>query len=47
MVYRRRGELTIGAWLRSLRGRKRSADIMLRDPVPTLADVFGKLLGSR
>jgi predicted ATP-grasp superfamily ATP-dependent carboligase len=47
MVYRRRGELTVGAWLRSLRGRKRSADIMLRDPVPTLADVFGKLLGSR
>ncbi len=43
LTYWRRGELSIPDWLRSLRGRKRSADIMFRDPLPTLCDAWGKV----
>lgn len=42
-VHWRRGDLTIGAWLASLRGRKRSADVVLSDPMPILADLGLKL----
>jgi D-aspartate ligase len=43
LAHWRRGELTVGQWLSSLRGRKRSADIHLRDPMPLLADIGRKL----
>jgi predicted ATP-grasp superfamily ATP-dependent carboligase len=39
----RRGDLTVSQWLSSLRGRKRSADFHLRDPMPLLADIGRKL----
>ena len=42
-VHWRRGDLTIGQWLSSLRGRKRSADLYFRDPMPLLADIGRKL----
>jgi len=41
----RRGDLTARAWLESLRGPKRSADLQLRDPMPFLADLGRKLGG--
>lgn len=42
-AYWRRGELSLVDWIRSLRGRKRAADLMWRDPMPTLADVWQKV----
>jgi D-aspartate ligase len=42
-VHWRRGDLTVSQWLNSLRGRKRSADFHLRDPMPLLADIGRKL----
>lgn len=42
-VHWRRGELSLRAWLGSLAGPARSADLQLRDPMPTLADLGRKL----
>jgi D-aspartate ligase len=39
----KRGDLSIGDWRRSLRGRKRSADLWLSDPMPMLIDIGRKL----
>ena len=36
--YFRKGELTVGDWYRSLRGRKAHAVFSLRDPMPFIAD---------
>jgi len=41
--YRRRGDLTLGDWLRSLRGPKTFALGSLRDPLPFLADLAASL----
>lgn len=39
----RRGELTLRAWLRSVRGPRWSADVAFDDPVPLIADLAGRL----
>ena len=39
----RRGSLSIAGWVRSLAGPKRSADVVLSDPLPTLLDLVRKL----
>ena len=44
---RRHGRLSIGEWIRSLAGRKRSADLMLADPMPTIRDALGRITGRR
>lgn len=41
----RRGELTVGAWWRSLRGKKAFAIISLRDPMPFLWAVLNAFSG--
>lgn len=38
-VHWRRGDLTLGGWLRSLRGAKWSADVAWDDPLPLLTDL--------
>ncbi|MBT8077993.1 MAG: carboxylate--amine ligase [Gammaproteobacteria bacterium] len=40
VFYIRNGELTVGNWLRSLRGRKAYAVFSWRDPLPFLADLW-------
>jgi predicted ATP-grasp superfamily ATP-dependent carboligase len=48
--YWRKGELSLGEWLRSIRGRKVDAVLSWRDPGPFFADFFrgvGILFGSR
>ena len=40
LYYIRKGELTIGNWLRSLRGRKAYAVFSWTDPLPFLADLW-------
>jgi len=40
--YWRRGQLTLGQWLASLRGRKGYAVLSWKDPVPFFADFFNK-----
>ncbi len=42
-VHWRHGDLTVGQWFNSLRRRKRSAELDLRDPMPLLADIGRKL----
>jgi D-aspartate ligase len=39
----KRGDLTVLAWLASLRGRKRPAEISLTDPMPMLIDMARKM----
>ena len=46
-VYWRRGQLSPARWLRSLAGRKRSADLMLRDPMPQVRDLLGRVCSRR
>ncbi len=41
--YWRRGDLTFGQWLKSLRGRKGYAVFSTSDPVPFFADFFNKI----
>lgn len=39
----KRGDLSVREWWASIQGHKWSADIQLDDPVPLLADLFGKI----
>jgi D-aspartate ligase len=43
LLYRRRGEWTVGSWLRSLRRRQRFAMFRLDDPMPTVHSFSVKL----
>ena len=43
--YWRRGRLSVREWIRSLAGPKRSADLMLADPMPTIRDALGRIVG--
>lgn len=43
-VHWRRGDLTLRTWIRTLAGPKRSADLLLSDPMPTLLDALGRLV---
>jgi predicted ATP-grasp superfamily ATP-dependent carboligase len=43
LMYRRRGELTVSEWLRSLRRRQRFAMFSLEDPMPTVHSFGVKL----
>lgn len=42
-IYWQRGELTLGKWWRSVRGRKTYADFSWSDPLPFVADVKRRL----
>ena len=46
-VHWRRGDLGIGEWLGTLRGKKWTADVFWRDPLPMFLDLFGKIGKSR
>lgn len=41
----RRGRLSIREWIRTLAGKKRSADLMLADPMPLVLDLGARLFG--
>jgi len=41
--YMRRGELSLGQWWKSIRGRKKFALLSWRDPGPFIADLFGSV----
>lgn len=45
MALRRRGDITLRGWIRSIQGRKWSAVLSMRDPAPFWFDVFRKLRG--
>lgn len=40
----KRGDLSIGQWVRSVRGHKWSADLQLDDPMPTVVDLTRKAI---
>jgi len=46
-VYRRRGELTFGSWIRGLRGPKIYSNFAADDPVPGLSAIATNLMGRR